>query len=61
MELQHCKGASTKVEVIMKEVTLFLDILNILFPLQQLLWLRLSNYYHIWQILYLQGMVFQQV
>ena len=43
MELQHCKGVSTKVEAIMKEVALFLDILNILFPLQQLLWLRLSK------------------
>ena len=43
MELQHCKGVSTKMEVIMKEVALFLYILNILFPLQQLLWLRLSK------------------
>jgi len=43
MELQHCKGVSIKMEVIMKEVALFLDILNILFPLQQLLWLRLSK------------------
>ena len=61
MELQHCKGVSTKVEVTVKAVVLFLDISNILFLLLQLFWLRLSNYYHIWQILYLQDMVFQQV